>query len=259
MQEEMSSNRNSDVKILIVEDSPTQAERLKYILEGQDYRVSVAGNGNEALQYLEEHRPVMVISDIVMPEMNGYELCARIKEDERLKNIPVILLTTLSDPADVISGLNCGADNFITKPYEEQFLLTRIHYILLNLRMREGVSTEMGIEIAFAGQKQFITSNRIQILDMLLSTFEAAIQKTLELEEANRELRKANETISTLNGLIPICARCKKIRDDGGYWRQIEEYISEHSEAEFTHGYCPDCAKALYPEYWDDDKQNFSK
>ena len=121
-----------DTEILIVEDSPTQALKLQYILEQHDYRVAVANNGQKALNYLKEHTPALVISDIVMPEMDGYEMCRKIKERESLKDIPVILLTSLSDPADVIRGLQCGADNFVTKPYQEDFLISRVKSALIN-------------------------------------------------------------------------------------------------------------------------------
>src|SRR6185503_16287206 len=120
------------VEILVVEDSPTQAERLRYILEQHNYSVSVAQNGKQALTLLSQHKPTLVISDIMMPEVDGYQLCQQIKTNESLKDIPVILLTSLSDPKDVIRGLECRADNFITKPYDEEYLLSRIHYILAN-------------------------------------------------------------------------------------------------------------------------------
>jgi DNA-binding response OmpR family regulator len=184
-----------------------------------------------------------------MPEMNGYEFCKKIKSDEKLRNIPIILLTMLSEPEDVMKGLESGADNFMTKPYDEELLMARIHYVLINVELRESRTNEMGIEIMFAGKKHFITSNRIQILDLLISTYENAIQKTREPEKTIMELTHANETIKTLKGLIPICASCKKVRNDAGYWEQIEMYIREHSEAEFTHGFCPDCMKKLYPKH----------
>ena len=188
-----------------------------------------------------------------MPEMDGYELCRQIKEDENFKDIPVILLTQLSEPEDIIKGLDCGADNFITKPYDEEFLLSRIQYILANSELRKGsIHTEMGIEIFFAGQKHFISSDRMQILDLLFSMFYNVIQNNRELEQANRELKEALETVKTLEGFIPICANCKKIRDDEGYWHQVETYIQEHSEAEFSHGICPECTKKLYPDFYEE-------
>lgn len=191
--------KNLGVEILIVEDSPTQALHLKYILESHDYQVTVSRNGRDALEYMKTHKPTIVISDILMPEMDGYELCRQIRQADNLKYIPVILLTQLVDPRDVIRGLLSGADNFVTKPYSEQFLISRIQYILANQELRRNAITEMGIEIFFAGQKHFITSDRMQILDLLFSTFENAVQRNQELEEANKELRKAIETIETIN------------------------------------------------------------
>jgi len=190
---------NFGVEILVVEDSPTQAMHLKYILEKYDYQVTVARDGKNALATMRTRKPTIVISDILMPEMDGYELCRQIRADENLKYIPVILLTQLFDPRDVIRGLLSGADNFVTKPYSEQFLVSRIQYILANQELRRNSITEMGIEIIFAGQKHFITSDRMQILDLLFSTFENAVQRNQELEEANKELRKALETIETIN------------------------------------------------------------
>lgn len=192
-------NVNIGVEILIVEDSPTQALHLKHILEQHSYSVIVAKDGKDALRIMHDHKPTIVISDILMPEMDGYELCRQIRADENLKYVPVILLTQLVDPRDVIRGLLSGADNFVTKPYSEQFLISRIQYILANQELRRNAITEMGIEIFFAGQKHFITSDRMQILDLLFSTFENAVQRNQELEEANKELRKALETIETIN------------------------------------------------------------
>ncbi|HEX2245409.1 MAG TPA: ATP-binding protein [Gammaproteobacteria bacterium] len=224
---------NAAVEILIVEDSPTQALQLKHMLDRHGYRAAIANNGREALTRLHqcvasepqgrgrqaqnaEHRsvmddagqgrkpssdahlprkPLMVISDIVMPEMDGYELCRSIKADEQLADIPVILLTSLSDPKDVFKGLECGADNFIVKPYDEPFLLSRIRFILANRQLREVERAQMGLEIFFAGQRYFITSDRLQILNLLLSTYEAAIQKNLELCKARDELQQLNEQL----------------------------------------------------------------
>jgi PAS domain S-box-containing protein len=186
---------SEDVTILIVEDSPTQAEQLQHILERHDYRVSVAGNGKQALALLGQSAPTMVISDIVMPEMDGYQLCKQIKSDERLKNIPVMLLTSLSDPIDIIRGLECGADNFLTKPYDEQMLRSRIQYILLNREVRKGARTEIGVEIVFGGQRFTVTPERQQILDLLITTYETAVQKNLELIKTQEELRSLNESL----------------------------------------------------------------
>lgn len=186
---------NGEWKIVIVEDSATQAEQLKYILEANGYKVAVASNGREALTLVRSDRPDIVISDIVMPEMDGYELCKQIKTDDKLKDIPIMLLTALSDPVDVIRGLGCGADNFVTKPYDERGLLSRIEYLQLNRGLQETESVRIGLEITFGGQKYSITSDRLQILNLLLSTYESAVNKNRELEQAHTELRRLNEQL----------------------------------------------------------------
>ncbi len=185
-----------DVEILIVEDSLTQALKLQYLLEKYDYRVAVAKNGREALDYLKEHTPTLIISDIVMPEMDGYEMCRRIKEKEALKGVPVILLTSLSDPVDVIKGLQCGADNFVTKPYQEDFLISRIKSVLINRELRKTAFGEWGFKIFFRGDQYTITSDRMQMVDLLFSSFENAVQKNQELKDAIHELKASREALA---------------------------------------------------------------
>jgi signal transduction histidine kinase len=183
------------LEILIVEDSPTQAEKLRYILEQNDFRVVTACNGQKALEAMRARKPTLVITDINMPEMNGYELCRRIRADEQLGDLPVILLTSLSDSEDVFKGLECGADNFITKPYEEDNLLARIQYLLANAHLRKREKAQISMEVFLAGRKHVITSDRAQILNLLLSTYEAAVQK-------NRELAGARDDLAKLNGQL---------------------------------------------------------
>lgn len=235
-------------RILLVEDSSTQALKLQHILEENDFIVTTAKDGAEGFEAARQSPPDIIITDIMMPVMDGYELCTRIKNDENLRHIPVILLTTLSFPEDILKGLKCGADNFITKPYEATHLISRIAYILANQKLRQGITSDMSIEIAFGGQHYILTSDRIQILDLLLSSFETAVRKNIELEEANRKLRTALETINSLGALIPICCHCKRIRNDDGYWQQLESYFKDHSIVEFTHGLCPSCAETYYSQ-----------
>ncbi|MCL5038076.1 MAG: response regulator [Chloroflexi bacterium] len=180
-----------NVHILIVEDSLTQTLKLRELLEQNGYNVSAANDGKQALAMLEELVPDIIISDIVIPGMSGYELCEEIKRREHLKNIPVILLTLLSDPEDVIKGLISGASNFIVKPYDDEFLLSRIRYILVNQEIRKESPSQMGIDLHFREKRYFLSSERIQIIDLLLSTYEAAVQKNLEFKKANGKLEQA--------------------------------------------------------------------
>lgn len=189
-------------EILVVEDSLTQAELLKFLLEKNNYRVFVAKNGKEAVDRMKQNKPIIVISDIVMPEMDGYELCRYIKKNENLNNIPVILLTVLSDAKDVLKGLECGADNFIIKPYDEKYLLSRIQYVLASKLLHDMEKLTIGIEVLFDGQKYFITAQRQQILNLLISTYETAVWKNTELEKARDELRVLNEELVKKNAQL---------------------------------------------------------
>ncbi len=198
---ESTMNEHNNVKILIAEDSRTQAEQLRFLLEQHGYQVTVTADGKQALQAAMAEKPALVISDIVMPEMDGYELCKAIKSDETLKDIPVILVTALSDSHDVILGLECGADNFIRKPYDGDYLVSRIHYLLINLELRKVQKMQLGVEIELNGHKHFITSERQQILDLLIPTYEQAVHVNEELMQRDKELMDRN---NMLNGLYRI-------------------------------------------------------
>lgn len=196
----------SEVHILIVEDIATQAFRLQHSLAQHFGKVTVAGNGAEALPLIEAEPPTLVISDIDMPEMDGCELCRRIKDDKRFADIPVILITALTDPAEAIRGLQCGASGFLTKPYEEGHLLARIQFLLANparQKSRAGADPETGVEIVFGGKKYFIASERDRVLDLLVSTYELAVWKNRELqtvaerlEAQTRELQRSNRELA---------------------------------------------------------------
>jgi signal transduction histidine kinase len=186
---------SEEIEILVVEESVSQAEQLKHILEQHGHKVSVEHNSRLALAAIHLSKPQIVITDVLLPEMDGYALCRQIKTDEHLKEIPVILLTSLSDTKDVIRGLECGADNFITKPYDEELLISRIEYIVLNRELRVGAGTQTGLEIIFNGEKYSITPERQQMVDLLISTYEAAVQKNLELLRVEKEVRALNERL----------------------------------------------------------------
>ncbi len=189
---------NDTTEILVVEDSPTQAEQLRYLLEQHHYTVTMAQNGEQALAFVEEHKPALVITDIVMPEMNGFELCQRIKADESGQDIPVILLTTLSNPEDVLEGLACGADSFITKPYNADYLLMHVERVLAGRTPRPGGRAGIEVEIPLTGKSRVITAHPQQMLSLLLSNYEAAVHRNTELIQAQDELRALNEHLEDL-------------------------------------------------------------
>ncbi|MCX6279480.1 MAG: ATP-binding protein [Bacteroidetes bacterium] len=185
--------------VMAVEDSMVQAKKLKNFLDQNSIRNILFSTADEAFYAAIADPPVLIISDIVMPGMSGYEFCTKLKNHHILKEIPVILLTSLRDPLDIIKGLQAGADNFITKPYEEQYLLSRIQYLLANRELRKAGSAEMVIEIVFRGNKYAINSEKKQILDLLLSVYEAAIQRNDQLISTQVELEASNENLLAAN------------------------------------------------------------
>jgi len=183
------------VNILIVEDSPTQAENLKYLLEDQGYTVAVATNGKEGLDSVRKNRPTLILSDILMPVMDGYELADAIKHDNELKDIPIILITSLTDRKGVASRAAVIADGYFTKPYDDSYLLSKIEFLLsASSRDREEKNLE-GIEVTFEGEPYVINSGRRQILTFLLSTYENAVQQNHDLILMQRELQEINDRL----------------------------------------------------------------
>jgi two-component system, sensor histidine kinase and response regulator len=198
--------------VLAVEDSLVQAKRLEYFFKKYQIDYRIFSTGEEALIYLGRRIPELIISDVIMPGMDGYELCGKIKENPATSSIPVILLTSLQDPNDIIRGLQAGADNFITKPYDEKYLLSRIEHLLSNINNDEnGFQQENSnpINLKYRGEEFKITSGRRQILDLLVSVYDTAIQRNeelteikIQLEETNRSLVQANEDLDAFSRTV---------------------------------------------------------
>jgi DNA-binding response OmpR family regulator len=182
--------------ILVVDDQPANLKVLLSFLQEHDYRVYMVDSGQRALDILPKVQPDLILLDVMMPGMNGFEICRMIKADKKLAVLPIIFMTALDSVGDKATGFSVGAVDYITKPFQQVEVLARIS-THITLRKRE------------------------------------------------RELEEALEEIKTLNGILPICSYCKQIRNDEGYWQQVEEYISEHSEAMFSHGVCPICYKKV--------------
>lgn len=221
------------VEVLVAEDSVTQALSLQYLLEQEGYRVTVCENGRKALESARQRKPTLVISDIVMPELDGYGLCRALKSDPDLADVPLLLVTTLNDPEDVLRGLEAGADSFILKPYDDPFLLNRIRFVLLHRQLRQTDRTDMGVEISFKGRTHFITSDRLQILNLLLSTYEAAIHRNDELRRSEDELRKTNAALSEANArLEKEVLHRQRVEEQV---RKLSQDLLEASEAQLQH------------------------
>ena len=218
----------SATDILIVEDSATQAVQIKYLLESHHYKAEVAQDGQQALIWLSKHKPSLVITDIIMPEMNGFELCEKIKSDKRTEDIPVILLTSLSDPDEVIEGLSCGADSFITKPYNQEYLIFNIKKILTEKVTPESKRDTPGIEINYGGKKRLIRTGQQKVVKLLLNIYQETIYKNNELIQTRDELRLLNERLEEL-----VEERTKEIKKDEEKIRafnaELEKRIQERT------------------------------
>ena len=192
------NNKENAVDILVVEDSPTQTAAIKYLLESYLYRVKTACNGLEALTLLTEYKPSLVLTDIVMPEMNGFELCENIKSDKGTTDIPVILLTSLTDPDEIVEGLSCGAESFITKPYSEEYLISSIKKILSEKTSIKTENEASGVEISFSGRKRLIRTGRERVIRLLLNIYQGAIHQNNELIKTRDDLRQLNDKLEEL-------------------------------------------------------------
>lgn len=220
--------------ILIVEDSPAQAEYLRRILGEVGYSSFIALSGEEALELLKTKIPQIIISDIVMPGIDGYELCRRIKSDERLRYIILLLLTVLSEPRDIINGLEVGADGFITKPFDKKYLISTIQFLLSSKELKKLGTIESIIEVNIFGKKYRLYTTQIQILNLLLMSYEKHLEKSEELKGLKEEIERLNKELKLLyerdkeydyliEGIpLPILV----IRDIGGEILTSNSYIS---------------------------------
>ena len=191
-------NRTTPI-VVIAEDSRVQGKVLQQRLIAAGYEAHVGINGELALELVQKLKPDIVVSDIEMPKMNGYELCNAIKQSEELKRCPVILLSTLNDAEDIIKGLAAGADNYITKPYDIKFLIARIEDLRSNPVQDADLESSSTIPVTLGGQVYEVRSGRQQTLNLLVSVFENAVEKNKELHRSNEHLILAKEKLSAWN------------------------------------------------------------
>ena len=191
-------NRTNPI-VVIAEDSRVQGKVLQQRLIAAGYDAHVGINGELALELVQKLKPDIVVSDIEMPKMNGYELCSAIKQSEELKRCPVILLSTLNDAEDIIKGLAAGADNYITKPYDIKFLIARIADLRSNPVQDVDLESSSTIPVTLGGQVYEVRSGRQQTLNLLVSVFENAVEKNKELHRSNEHLILAKEKLSAWN------------------------------------------------------------
>ena len=205
------------MKILIAEDDLTSRTVLTAVLTKLGHEVEATVNGVEAWQAMQQlDAPRLAILDWMMPEMDGLEVVRRVRTLQNDRQPYIIMLTAKGEKADIIAGLEAGANDYLAKPFDRGELLARV---------------EVGRRM-------------VEMQDTLADKIE--------------ELRQALNQIKTLRGIVPICANCKKIRDDRGYWNQVEVYVRDHTEAEFSHSICPAGMKELYHEFMREKTENKS-
>ncbi|MHC4938025.1 MAG: PP2C family protein-serine/threonine phosphatase [Planctomycetota bacterium] len=231
----MIKSQRSEVTVLVAEDSRIQRDVLAGKLREAGFQVRAAEDGAIALDRIREQRPTVVISDIEMPNMTGYQLCDAVKSDASLRSIPFILLSTLSDPQDIIRGLHCGADNYVTKPYDPEFLIGRVESLLATPLDDE--EEAQPLEVTLAGERYTVNSGRQQVLNLLASTFENAVEKNHELIRSNQELMVAqeklvesNKQLEELNGELNVAN--EKMRNDLNAAARVQQSLLPSGDAD---------------------------
>jgi PAS domain S-box-containing protein len=180
-------------RILVVEDSPTQAEQLRFTLEEDGFTVEMAADAEQALDLVDRQSVDLVVSDIVLPGASGFDLCSELKR--RRSDLPVLMLSSLNDPMTIIRSLESGADYFLTKPYGPEHLTARIRTALSTGRARRARGSDGAVEVIFRGKRFTIQSQKEQMLDLLLSTFEDVFRTNEDLEKSRAELAAAKREL----------------------------------------------------------------
>ena len=188
------------MKIFIAEDDPVSRRVLEATLGRFGHQVVVAANGAEAWAVLQgDDAPSLAILDWMMPELDGAEICRRVRSIPTTTPPYLILLTAKSGKENVVAGLDAGANDYLTKPFDREELRARVQVGAQVLELQKNLARRIS-----------------------------------ELEDALAQVKQ-------LQGLLPICSYCKKIRDEQNYWQRVDSYITEHADVRFSHGICPDC------------------
>ncbi len=185
-------------RVLVAEDSATQAAALTDLLRSHGFDVTAVRSGEEAIERIEQNGYDVVLTDIVMPGISGYEVCSRLNRDPRLPDVPVVLMTGLGDPRDIIRGLECGAASYITKPYDPGYLVSRLRQVIANREIRRDRQSTEGVEVMFMGETHHVSADRETILDLCLSSYEELVRTTQVVQTAERRARFVAEASRVL-------------------------------------------------------------
>lgn len=326
-------SHNAQNVILSVDDSPDKSELMSVVLRSAGYRVLTASGAQEGLEIAQHEIPQLIISDVSMPGMDGIELCRLVRANEKLRSVPIMLVTAIrKDTESLAQGLAAGADDYLEAPFDPGRLVAKVARLIERKRTDEPLATLASIvensDEAIIGKRldgtitswnfgaeriygyeaaqvlghtvysliipadswkemlgiligiskglrinRFQTKRRrrdgklIDVSETISPIKDAqgrvtgassigrditeAILASVERERLVSQLQEALAEVKTLHGILPICMHCKKIRDEEGAWTQLETYISEHTNADFTHGLCGSCSKSMYPEVYE--------
>ena len=188
------------MRVLIAEDDAVSRRILERLLRKWGHEVTTTMDGEAAWNVLREPgAPSLVILDIMMPGIDGLELCRRLRQSPNTIPPYIILLTANSGVRQIVKGIEAGADDYLTKPYDSDELRVRV---------------QVGVRI---------------------------VELQTNLAERVKQLEVALAHVKQLEGILPICSYCKRIRNDLDNWQNVESYVAGHSQAEFSHGICPTC------------------
>jgi DNA-binding NtrC family response regulator len=239
----------ADSRILIIDDDAALLEALPDTIRSRMpmLEVEVSDSPRFALTRIADVDYDAIISDIRMPGMDGLVLLQKIKAIR--PDTPTLLITGHGEHNLVVKALRGGAYDFIEKPIDRDYLVASLQRALQVRQLRRQVLEQKAVLARHAEDLEQTVEERTRELaqaNRALAEANGAKDELIRMrDQALSDLQKAFAEIKTLSGLLPVCAWCKKVRDDSGYWSAIEVYIREHSQAEITHGICPECQETL--------------
>jgi sigma-B regulation protein RsbU (phosphoserine phosphatase) len=231
-----------------VDDEYVSRKKLEMAVQSLGYETLSASHGLEGWNVWEHEKPRIVITDWLMPGIDGIELCKKIRKAEKGQYTYIIMLTIKKGIQSVIDGIDAGADDFISKPFQKEELAARIkageRILGIEGKLIKALS-DLTVEIE---ERKRTEEELAKQRDYLVRTIYELRKAKETKKELISKLRDALSAVDRLSGLLPICSHCKKIRDDKGYWKNLEEYVAHHSGARFSHSVCPKCMEEYYPE-----------
>jgi len=207
--------------ILLVDDQPFIAEVLRrYLANEPDLALHYCSDPAEAIEVANRLRPTVILQDLVMPGVDGLAIVGRFRANPATVNTPIIVLSSKEDPQTKSLAFSMGANDYLVKLPDQLEIVARIRYHTAAFLSR--LERDEAFRALRESQQQLLESNTA-----LLAT--------------NQKLGEALSQVKQLRGLLPICSYCKRVRNDGEYWSQIEEYLRENSDLKISHGICDQC------------------